>query len=40
MSKETIKELRFKVIKKMLDDFPELKERLKEHLEKEKDKTS
>jgi hypothetical protein len=32
LPEETIEDIRFNVIKKMLTDFPELKEKLKEYL--------
>ena len=37
LSDESIEELRFNVIKKMLADFPELREKVKEYLLKEKE---
>ena len=38
VSEESIEELRFNVIKKMLDDFPELREKVKEYLREDKEK--
>lgn len=38
VSEESIEELRFNVIKKMLDDFPELRERVKEYLREDNEK--
>jgi hypothetical protein len=35
LSEESIEEMRFNVIKKILDDFPELKERLRKYLQEE-----
>lgn len=37
LSEESIEELRFNVIKKMLNDFPELREKVKEYLLNEKE---
>jgi len=38
MSKESIEELRFQIIKNILTEFPELKERVREYLREENDK--
>ena len=38
MSKETIEEIRFEFVKNVLVEFPELRERLREHLREENDK--
>ena len=38
MSEESIEELRFQIIKKILTEFPELRERLREYLREENDK--
>lgn len=38
LSEDSIEELRFNVIKKILDDFPELKERLREYLREDGEK--
>ena len=35
LSEETIEELRFKIIKKILTEFPELKKRVREYLREE-----
>ena len=38
MSKESIEELRFQIIKNILTEFPELKERVREYLREENEK--
>ena len=38
MSEESIEELRFQIIKNILTDFPELKERVREYLREENNK--
>jgi len=38
LSEESIEELRFQIIKKILTEFPELRERLSEYLREENDK--
>lgn len=38
MSEKSIEELRFQIIKNILTDFPELKERVREYLREENDK--
>jgi hypothetical protein len=38
LSEESLGELRFNVIKKILEDFPELKERLREYLREDSEK--
>ena len=38
MPKEDIEELRFEIIKKILDEFPELRERLREYLREDGEK--
>jgi len=38
MSEKSIEELRFQIIKNILTDFPELKERVREYLREENNK--
>jgi hypothetical protein len=38
LSEETVDELRFEFIKKLLAEFPELRERVREYLREENDK--